>query len=146
MIVTREDRIFYATAMEYMIDKLEVNQSFAHFNGFASFPADEMSDLMISGIKDWLTSPVGEQWLGSMGYVRAQDDTILTLSGSLCPVCSGSYLPVEGIICERCGKPVCNPCINIVDHHYHIGWCDCCVQDEALTNLLSYNEEFSEWR
>ena len=142
MIVTKEDRLFYATALEYVIEKFEINQSFAHYNGFASFPADEVSDMMILSVKTWLASPVGETWLGSIGYVRSNNDYIMTISGNICPVCSGSYLPVEGITCERCGRPVCGPCITIVDPHYHIGWCDCCVQDEALTNLLRYDEDF----
>jgi hypothetical protein len=140
MRITKTDRLFYASAMEFMIEKLEITRNFARYNGFASFPADEMSDLLIKEIKYWLVSHEGEHWLKTLGYGRLGFDQQLTMSGTLCPVCSGTYSPLDAAICERCGKPVCNPCINIVDHHYHIGWCNCCVQEESLSNLLDNNE------
>jgi hypothetical protein len=141
MIITRTDRLFYAAAMEYMIEKFEITRSFTRYNGFASFPADEMSDLVIGNVKRWLLGAEGEEWLSTIGYYKKETPIIATISGtSVCHVCSGTYMPVEGLICEKCGKPVCSPCITVVDPHYHIGWCNCCVESESLTNLLGYNE------
>lgn len=147
MEVTNIDRHYYFVALEDLTQRFEIEQEFVKNNGIACFPMEELTDLMIVGIKEWLISNQGESWLSTLGYVKQLGTPItisgcihICISGSLCPVCSGSFYHTHGYNCENCGKFVCEPCASIVDPLYHIAWCSDCLADKPLTNLLVYNE------
>lgn len=144
MEITTEDRFFYTNAVERLTEKFEIAREFVKTNGLSSMPMEELTNMMITGVKEWVTSETGEQWLSTLGYIKS--DMVLSgtlslcLSGSLCPVCSGQYMETYGMQCERCGRDICHPCGSIVDPVYHIGWCNECLAQQPITNLLIYNE------
>jgi hypothetical protein len=149
MEITDKDRLFYSNAMEVLTQRFEIAREFVRHNGLPSLPMEELTTLMIVGIKEWLTGTQGEQWLSTMGYVRHDHVTFpgnitmsgtVSLSGTMCPVCSGFFSDIHGMHCECCGKLICNPCASIVDPVYQIGWCSDCLSKQPLTNLLVYNE------
>ena len=105
---------------------------------------EELTDIVISGIKNWLAGTEGEQWLSSLGYVKLHTSFSgsipISFSGSLCPQCSGYHYNNYGSYCEYCGKYVCDPCLCIVDPLYNVTWCSSCVEKYGITTKLIYNE------
>lgn len=141
MKVTDTDRIFYNNAMESLTQRFEIAREFHRNNGMRSLPMEELTNLMIVGLKEWLVGLQGEQWLSTIGYIKCSVSGMAILSsGSFCPVCSGYFPEALGRYCESCGRFVCDPCLSIVDPIYDIGWCNDCVSKNPLTNLLVYNE------
>lgn len=158
MTVSKVDRLYYDRAVEYIVEQLEITHSFVKYNGLTSFSSEEVSNLAISHVKNWLTSQNGADWLSTLGYTRSPEECICvsgtiggleyvsSASGSVitladyCPVCSGIYHPADGTTCECCGRIICRPCSTIVDKQYDIEWCESCLQRESLTNILSHNE------
>jgi hypothetical protein len=136
MHITSEDRRYYSAAIDFVTEHLEIIGNFSKLNGLPSFPGEELSDVVITGIKTWLLSEEGEQWLRHIGY--GKDYTIQEPHDAcFCPVCSGTYGTYESIVCERCGREVCNPCTTVVDKRYHIEWCHHCISAEPLINLVN---------
>lgn len=148
MEVTETDMMFYSGAVESLTQRFEIAREFVRHKGLSSLPMEELTNLMIVGIKEWLAGSQGEQWLSTIGYVRLESNIpivisgsiAISLSGSMCPVCSGAFSEIHGMTCENCGKVICGPCASIVDPIYHIGWCSDCLSKQPLTNLLVYNE------
>jgi hypothetical protein len=158
MTVSKIDRLYYDRAVEYVVEQLEITHSFVKYNGLTSFSSEDVSNLAILHVKNWLTSPSGADWLATLGYTRTSRSGIsnssavwqntngiaasgvnLTLA-DYCPVCSGIYLPADGTVCECCGRSICKPCSTVVDKLYGVEWCESCLQRESLTNMLSHNE------
>jgi hypothetical protein len=141
MIINETDHLYYNNAVEYVVEQLEITRNFIKYNGLTSFTSEEVSNLAISHVKEWLISKHGEHWLSTLGYSR-----MLTMSGcsitlaDYCPVCSGIYPQTDGTVCECCGRSICRPCSTIVDPQYDVEWCQSCVQRESLTNILANNE------
>ena len=150
MKVTEDDRHFYLNALNFLVERVEVAHEFVHYNGLSSLPMEQLTDLIIVGVKEWLGTSMGQQWMLSLGYHKNQitnfSNVTLSVSGcavlpvSTCSVCSGTFYSSHGSYCERCGTYVCEPCISIVDPIYHIGWCSSCVEQSSLTNLVVYND------
>ena len=143
MEITERDRLYYSRAIELLTQRFEIAREFVRNNGLSSLPMEELTSLMIVGIKEWLVGSQGEEWLSTMGYIKHEGITIsgsINISGTLCPVCSGMFPDLHGTRCENCGKWICNPCASIVDPIYQIGWCSECLSKYPLTNLLVYNE------
>jgi hypothetical protein len=143
--VTETDIMFYSGAVEKLTHRFEIAREFVRHKGLSSLPMEELTNLMIVGIKEWLAGSQGEQWLHTVGYVKVGSTltvsgSIISLSGSVCPVCSGMYPQTHGAVCECCGRTICEPCLSIVDPIYHVGWCSNCLEEKPLTNLLVYNE------
>jgi|WetSurMetagenome_2_1015567.scaffolds.fasta_scaffold666974_1 hypothetical protein len=136
MNVTIDDRKRYSAAIDFITENLEIIGNFSRLNGLPSFPGEELSDVVILGIKTWLLSNDGEKWLGTLGYSKNGFAEELP-EAYLCPVCSGTYALYENTRCERCGRVVCHTCTSVVDHRYHIEWCSHCLGDESLTNLIN---------
>lgn len=141
MDITEFDRTFYIIAVEYLTEKMAIADDFVKYNGMTSMPLEEITDLMISGIKEWIHSEYGEMWLHDLGYHKVTySGSVVSISGTdLCPVCSGNFFMNQSMACERCGRVVCNPCNSIVDNHYGILWCEQCLTEEGLTNVLLSN-------
>lgn len=145
MEITDKDRLFYASAVERLTERFEIAREFVRNNGLPSMPMKELTDMMIFEIKAWVGSTEGEEWLSTLGYIKSGEIVVsgtihFTLSGCMCPSCSGAFPEINGMYCERCGKYVCGPCVTIVDPIYQIGWCDECLEKQPLTNLLVYSE------
>ena len=145
MEITDKDRLFYASAVERLTERFEIAKEFVRNNGLPSMPMEELTNMMIFEIKEWVNSREGEEWLSTLGYGKDGHITVsgaihITLSGATCPSCSGAFPEINGMHCERCGKYVCGPCVTIVDPIYQIGWCDDCLAEQPLTNLLVYSE------
>ena len=146
MDITDRDRFFYSNAVEQLTERFEIAREFVRNNGLPSLPMEELTSLMITGIKDWVSGDDGEQWLSTLGYVRAEAAAVtlsgihISLSGAMCPVCSGLFIETHGRRCEKCGQHTCSPCVSVVDPIYQVGWCSDCISEEPLTNLLVYNE------
>jgi len=144
--VTEKDMVFYSGAVDSLTQRFEIAREFVRHKGLSSLPMEELTNLMIVGVKEWLAGSQGEQWLSTIGYIRLDSSMTIsgsiniTMSGSMCPVCSGMYPETHGVICESCGKTICGPCMSIVDPIYHIGWCSDCLEKKPLTNLLVYSE------
>jgi hypothetical protein len=143
--VTDRDLLFYSGAVDSLTQRFEIAREFVRHKGLTSLPMEELTNLMIVGIKDWLSGSQGEQWLSTIGYIRVDPINMtysgaIAISGSMCPVCSGMYHETHGMTCECCGKTICGPCVSIVDPIYHIGWCSDCLEEKPLTNLLVYSE------
>jgi hypothetical protein len=144
--VTEKDRFVYSSAMEALTQRFEIAREFVRNNGLPSLPMEDLANLMIKGIKEWLVGSQGEQWLSTIGYIKYDSQITfsgsmhMSLSGSMCPVCSGFFSEIHGVHCECCGKLICNPCSSIVDPIYQIGWCSDCLSKQPLTNLLIYSE------
>jgi hypothetical protein len=144
--VTEKDRFVYSSAMEALTQRFEIAREFVRNNGLPSLPMEDLANLMIKGIKEWLVGSQGEQWLSTIGYIKYDSHITfsgsmhMSLSGSTCPVCSGLFSEIHGVHCECCGKLICNPCSSIVDPIYQIGWCSDCLSKQPLTNLLIYSE------
>lgn len=136
MNVTSKDRKFYTTAIDFITENLEIIGNFARLNGLSSHPGEDLSDVVILGLKTWLASNEGEEWLGTLGYKRSSSAGS-QLDACMCPVCSGTYAVYEHTKCERCGQIVCHTCTAVVDSHYHIEWCSHCLSAESLTNLIN---------
>lgn len=137
--------LFYSGAVDSLTQRFEIAREFVRHKGLSSLPMEELTNLMIIGIKEWLAGPQGEQWLSTIGYLKIDSNltisgAITLSSGSMCPVCSGVYHETHGVVCENCGKTICEPCLSIVDPIYHIGWCSDCLEKKPLTNLLVYSE------
>lgn len=145
MEITDKDRFFYSSAVERLTERFEIAKEFLRNNGIPSLPMEELTDMMIFEIKDWVIGQEGEQWLSSLGYSKhgqiAVSGTLhFNISGCLCPSCSGAFPQMNGMYCERCGKYMCGPCVTVVDPIYQIAWCDDCLADQPLTNHLIYSE------
>ena len=145
MEITENDRFFYASAVEKLTERFEIAREFVRNNGMPSLPMEELSLMMITGIKEWVDGSEGEQWLSTLGYSKHDTITVsgtihITLSGAMCPSCSGLFPQNNGMKCERCGRYTCGPCVSIVDPIYQVGWCDDCLKEQPLTNLLVYSE------
>jgi hypothetical protein len=144
--ITERDLLFYSGAVDSLTQRFEIAREFVRHKGLTSLPMEELTNLMIVGIKEWLSGTQGEQWLSTIGYIRVDSvditysGAVILSSGSLCPVCSGMYHEMHGMTCECCGKTICGPCASIVDPIYHIGWCSDCLEEKPLTNLLVYSE------
>ena len=141
MIIDANDRLYYNHAVEYIVEQLDIARNFVKYNGLSAFTTEDVSDQTIFHVKQWLVSSQGEKWLSTLGYSKL----LTAYSGCIsladyCPVCSGIYPQVEGTVCECCGRHICKPCSVIVDQHYDVEWCSVCVQNAALTNMLSYSE------
>lgn len=145
MNVNHTDRLYYNSAVDYIVEQLEITHSFVRYNGLTSFSSEDISNLAISHAKDWLMSEQGATWLATLGY-KKNGDSVLVGSGTAisladyCPVCSGIYYPADGTTCECCGRTICRPCSTVVDKRYDIEWCETCIQKESLTNILSHDE------
>lgn len=148
MEITDYDKLFYTSAVEYLYNKFEIAGEFVRNNGLTSIPVEELTDMMIISMKEWLGSDEGESWLNTLGYYKTSMSS-MTFSGcasvyldstELCPVCSGNFIATHGNVCERCGGIICGPCVSIVDKDYGVLWCDSCIQSEGLTNILIYGE------
>jgi hypothetical protein len=139
MDVTNKDRIFYTAALEYVTERIETLRSFLTYNGVVSLPGEEITDLFIVSLKRWLLSEAGEHWLHSLGYYHS-----VTFSGCLsnldmvCPVCSGTFNYLSGSTCERCGRNICQTCTSVVDNHYHLEWCEHCMGQTSLSNIVPH--------
>lgn len=148
MKITETDRYFYFNALNFLVERFEIAHEFVKHNGLSSLPMEQLTDLIIVGVKEWLETDKGERWMGLLGYHKATlgpNSVVLTISGfvipeTACPVCSGVFYEHHGMYCENCGTYVCDPCISIVDPIYQIGWCSSCVEQSSLTNLMIYNE------
>ena len=145
MEITDKDRLFYSSAVERLTERFEIAREFVRNNGLPSMPMEELTTMMIIGIKEWVEGEEGEEWLSTLGYSKANQITVsgtihFTISGCTCPSCSGAFSDIHGMYCERCGKYVCSPCMTIVDPIYQIGWCDDCLKKQPLTNQLVYSE------
>lgn len=142
MEVTEKDKLFYNSAMEYLYNKFEIAGEFVKHDGLTSIPIEDMTTLMITSVKEWLISNDGREWLQTLNYYRAdiagdEDNCVSLGSLDLCPVCSGNFMVQNGLVCERCGKVTCGPCNAVVDNNYNIVWCEDCLREEGLTNLLN---------
>jgi hypothetical protein len=140
MIITETDHLYYNDAVEYVVEQLEITRNFIKYNGLTSFTSEEVSNLAITHVKEWLTSKQGEHWLSTLGYSRPHtlsSGCLITLA-DYCPVCSGVYPQIDGTICECCGRTICRQCSTIVDPRYEVEWCESCIQRESITNILSY--------
>jgi hypothetical protein len=148
--VTEDDRYFYLRAMNFLVERVEVAHEFVRYNGMSSLPMEQLTDLIIVGIKEWLGTDSGQRWMSLLGYskeIKIFDPNMVCVSGSMstipasvCPSCSGSFYSSHGTYCESCGSYVCDPCISIVDPIYKVGWCPDCVEKSSLTNLVIYND------
>jgi len=132
--VTKDDRKFYISAIDYVTEQVEFVRDFTRYNGLPSLPSSEISDIMIAGVKQWLHSLEGEAWLASIGYVRydsivSVNNMLISPSGILlCPVCSGVHNHNTVAKCECCGREICDTCMSIVDKPYEIRWCNDCIE------------------
>lgn len=150
MIINEIDHLYYNNAVEYVVEQLEITRNFIKYNGLTSFTSEDVSNLAIAHVKEWLISKHGENWLSTLGYSRDQTlvsgctvDTIvpggvITLA-DYCPVCSGVYAQIDGTVCECCGRVICRSCSTVVDPRYDVEWCESCIQRESITNILPYN-------
>jgi len=141
MDITKNDRAFYTAAIDFVTENLEIVNNFVALNGLSGSLGQDLSDVVIIGIKKWLTSPEGEGWLGTLGYKRSGKPE-KTYLDRVCPVCSGIHMRYANVRCERCGRYMCHPCTSVVDSRYHIIWCDHCIADVALINFPSSIREY----
>jgi hypothetical protein len=149
--ITDDDRNYYSSAVDFLSEKLEIAQEFVRHDGLTSVPVEQVGDLMITGIKEWVMSAAGENWLGTIGYYK--ETGLICASGSIatsivvsgtglslcydtCTVCSGHSMDGFSLRCERCGHSICKSCSNVVDDYYGGVWCKDCLEAENLTNML----------
>jgi len=126
------DEVFYLSIIDEVTQKFEIANEFFKVNGFQSLPSEELFDIIVDSIKIWLVGKEGELWLSTLGYERTMISGVLNYNLIKCPVCGQDYNEMNSTTCERCGKSVCNSCINVVDEVYHIGWCTTCLGKSSL--------------
>lgn len=123
-----DDRTFYLNIIDDIARKFEIANEFSKMNGMHSFPSEELFDMVIDSVKQWLVSDDGAVWLSTLGYERVE---ICTEKGNYrevkCPICGSGVAPHELTSCEKCGTMVCERCLNIVDEVYNIKWCTKCT-------------------
>ena len=134
MIVTDEDRVFYHRATKFVTDKLQIAQEFTRYNGIVNYSVEQLNDLLISGLKYWLTSHDGARWLASVGY-RPGEEIPLEVSSMPCPACGDDIDRYDLVTCTKCGRELCYTCLHIVDPIYRVGWCGTCFSGSCLCNL-----------